>query len=215
MAKLAIFLNHPICSVDGFNSITNILQPYYQIKIFTKHKIPYDNFFDDVDAVIFPGGTGDVNKFDSIMKNHKETIKKYIDNGGHYLGVCMGAYWAGSNYFDIINNRDCVQFMHRPNSKTKRPHPKDLEVSWKGKKKNIYWYDGCSIIGNGKMDVVATYPNGDVMAGYQGRVGLIGSHLEADEDWYGCHSWMKKKWNDNKKENWELLLDFTNDLIKR
>lgn len=215
MGKLALFIDHPRCSVDGINSIINALQSEHQFKILTRHKMPYVNFFDDVDAVVFPGGTGDVNTFDKIMKNHKERIKDYVDNGGHYLGICMGAYWAGPNYFDLIKGKDCVQFMGRPGSKTFRPHPKDLEVTWNGKKEKIYWYDGCSIIGNGNFKVVATYPNGDPMAGYQGRVGLIGSHLEADEDWYGCHSWMKKSWKPEKEKNWNLLLEFTNELIKR
>lgn len=215
MAKLALFIDHPRCSVDGINAIINALQSQHTFKIFTRHKIIYDNFFDDVDCIIVPGGTGDVDTFDKVMKHHRQTIKDYVDNGGHYLGICMGAYWAGSKYLDLVKGRDCVQFMNRPGSKTKRPHPKDLEVKWLGKEEKIYWYDGCSIIGNGRMDIVSTYPNGDVMAGYQGRVGLIGSHPEADENWYGCHSWMKKKWNPSKQHNWNLLLDFTNELIKR
>lgn len=215
MANIAFFLNHPTCSVDGFNAISNVLQPYHKIKIFTKHKIPYDNFFNDVDLVLFPGGTGDATKFDTVMKNHKTKIRRYVANGGRYLGICMGAYWAGSYYFDLLNDRDCVRYVDRPGSKTHRSHPKDIDIKWNGKKKSIYWYDGCTIVGKGKMDIVATYPNGDVMAGYQGRVGLIGSHLEADKDWYSSHTWMKKKWKEDKKENWDLLLDFTSDLLKR
>ena len=215
MGKLALFIDHPRCSVDGFNSISSILQPYHKIKIFTRHVIPNDNFFDDIDAVVFPGGTGEATDFERSMKNHKTKIRKYIDNGGRYLGICMGAYWAGDGYLNLLNDRTCVRYVNRPNSKTHRSHPKEIDFKWNGKNKTLYWYDGCSIIGKGKMDVVATYPNGDVMAGYQNRVGLIGCHLEADEYWYSTHSWMKKKWKEDKKENWNLLLDFTSDLLKR
>ena len=214
MSKIALFIDHPRCSVDGINAVINTLQSQHQFKIFTRHKIPYDNFFDDVDLILIPGGTGDASTFDKVMKNHKDTIRNYVANGGHYLGICMGAYWAGKNYLDILRGRECVQYMNRSGA-PRRPHPKDLEVNWNGKKENIYWYDGCSIVGNGKMDIVATYPNGDVMAGYQGKVGLIGSHLEADKDWYSSHSWMRKKWNSDKEKNWNLLLDFTNELLRR
>ena len=215
MGKIALFLDHPRCSVDGVNAIMNALQSHHTFKIFTSHRMPYDNFFDDVDVIAVPGGVGDVDTFDKVMKHHKDTIRDYVVNGGHYLGICMGAYWAGSKYLDLVKGRDCVQFMGRPGSKTKRPHPKDLEVDWLGKEEKIYWYDGCSIVGSGRMDIVSTYANGDVMAGCQGRVGLIGSHPEADENWYSCHSWMKKKWQPEKTSNWDLLLDFTNELIKR
>lgn len=214
MAKIAIFIDHPRCSVDGVNAIMNALQSKYQFKIFTRHRV-LDNFFNDVDLIIVPGGTGDAATFEKVMKHHKQNIKQYIDDGGHYLGICMGAYWASGDYFDIIKGRSCVQYMNRPGSNTRRPHPKDLEVTWRGKKEKIYWYDGCSIVGNGKLDVVATYPNGDVMAAYQGRVGLIGSHPEADKDWYSSHSWMKKKWEPTKQHNWSLLLKFVDDLLRR
>jgi len=213
-ATIAIFLDHPRCSIDGVNAIISILQLYFNIKIFTKHKLP-DNWFDNVDIVLVPGGLGDVNLFNKVMKHHITPIRNYIKNGGRYLGICMGAYWAGKDYLNLLKDRDCVQFMGRPGSNTYRPHPKDLEVTWKGEKEKIYWYDGCSIIGSGRMDIVSTYANGDVMAGYQGRVGLIGSHLEADKSWYDCHSWMKKSWNKNKEYNNSLLVDFTKDLMKR
>jgi hypothetical protein len=105
--------------------------------------------------------------------------------------------------------------MGRSGSNTFRPHPKELEVTWKGKKESVYWYDGCSIIGNGKFQTVSSYQNGDIMAGYQGRIGLIGCHLEADQNWYSSHSWMKKHWSPDKKKTWRMLSDFVDELILR
>lgn len=213
--KIAIFLEHPKCSTDGVNAVMNVLSPQYRFSIFTRHELPHTNWLDEHDIVIIPGGVGDSESFHRVMKHHKEPIARYVKNGGRYLGICMGAYWAGSSYFNLLKDRDCVQFMGRPGSETYRPHPKDLEVTWNNKKESIYWYDGCSIIGSGNFKVVATYSNGDPMAGYQGRVALIGSHLEADESWYNCHSWMRKKWSPEKKNNWNLLLEFTNELMRR
>lgn len=214
MSKLAIFLDHPRCAVEGVNSIVNALQHTHQFKLMTRDKV-FTNFFDDVNGIIIPGGIGDADSFDTVMKKNKDIITDYVKSGGHYLGICMGAYWAGSNYFNFLDDRDCVQYLSRPGADTRRPHAKDLTVDWLGEAYRMFWYDGCAITGNGNFDVVAKYANGDCMAGFQGRIGLIGSHPEADEDWYSCYSWMKPCWNEDKKRNWKLLSDFTDNLLKR
>lgn len=212
--KIAIFVDHPRVSIHGANGLFNALGSDYQFKVFTRHEIPYKSWWDDVDIVAVPGGIGDYMTFSRVMKHHIDPIKSFLDRGGRYLGICMGAYWAGSMFLDILKGRDCVQYLRRPKTDTHRPHAKDLEVTWLGNKETMFWYDGCSITGKGKFDVVATYPNGDAMAGYQDRIGLIGSHPEAEQFWYDEYSWMKPKWI-NKERNHELLHDFVDELMKR
>jgi len=149
-----------------------------------------------------------------VMRNHVLPIKNYLARGGRYLGICMGAYWAGSHYLDILNGRDCVQYLARPKTDTHRPHAKNLLVKWKGNSERMFWYDGCSIVGKGKFDVISTYPNGDAMAGFQGRIGLIGSHPEAEKYWYDDYTWMAKVWPGGER-NHGLLLDFVDELMHR
>jgi len=213
----AIFVDHPRCSIAGVNCITDTLRSQFKFKIFTRHQV-LDNFFDDVDLIIIPGGFGDADSFKHSMKHHKKRIREYVKNGGRYLGICMGAYWAGSHYLKILKDVDCVQYIKRPGADTRRPHAKNIEVTWNGRKQRMFWYDGCSIIGTGigssKFDPIATYSNGDVMAGYQGRIGLIGTHPEAEKDWYDQYSWMKKIWSED-NINKQLLLEFTEQLINR
>ena len=215
--KIALFIDHPYCSIHGVNGILNVLQPYYQFKIFTRQDILYDDWFDDVEMIAVPGGLGDASKFSMIMRWHIPVIRDFIlHRGGRYLGICMGAYWAGKEYLDILDDRDCVQYLARPNTDTRRPHAKHLEVTWKDEKEKMFWYDGCSIVGSGRFDVVARYGNGDVMAGYQDRIGLIGSHPEAQRHWYTEYGWMRKEWDeDREKKNHGLLLDFVEELMKR
>lgn len=211
---IAIFMDHPRCSADGVNAIINSLHPHYKFKILTRHKVQDPQFWNTTDIFCVPGGIGDANTFHKVMKNHITSIKTFLENGGRYLGICMGAYWAGSEYLNILKNRDCVQYLTRPKTDTHRPHAKDLEVTWLGNKENMFWYDGCSIIGKGKFDIVATYPNGDVMAGYQDRIGLIGSHPEAEKFWYDEYSWMRPKWQ-GRERNSGLLLNFVDELMQR
>jgi len=212
--KAAIFVDHPRCSIQGVNGIIDALSLYYPFKIFTRHPVQ-DTFFDDVNLIIIPGGFGDAETFKSVMKHHTKTIRdKVLNDKVAYLGICMGAYWAGKHYLNLLKDRDCVQYLKRPNTDTRRPHAKQIDVTWNGNKERMFWYDGCSIVGSGRFDTVATYSNGDVMAGYQGRIGLIGAHPEADKDWYDSYTWMKKVWEGN-EQNKKLLVDFTTELMRR
>ena len=212
MKTIAIFVHHPLCSVQSVNGIIQSLSPYYKFKIFTKHEIE-DTYFNDVDLICFPGGLGDSDRFDFVLDRHVDTIRNWIKNGGRYLGICLGAYWADHYYFDILNPGTRVQqYIKRPNADTRRPHAKGQLVSWQGQLERMYFYDGACIIGD-NMDVVATYSNGDPMAVIQGKVGLIGCHPESQRDWYDYYSWMPRHWHDGKHN--QLLLNFVNQLIER
>ena len=98
--KIALFLHHPRCSIQCGNGIIEALSDEYIFKIFTKHPVEKD-FFDDVDLVAFPGGEGDSESWHHLFNNNGERILNFLNNGGKYLGICMGAYWAGSHYFNI------------------------------------------------------------------------------------------------------------------
>jgi len=122
---IASFLHQPKCSVQSGNGIIKALGDHYNFKIFTKHELE-DDFFDNVDIVAFPGGLGDSDSFDSLLKNNRNRIYDFIRNGGRYLGICMGAYWASRDYFNILHNVDVEQYITRPNTDTRRPHAKNL-----------------------------------------------------------------------------------------
>jgi glutamine amidotransferase-like uncharacterized protein len=208
---IALFLHQPKCSVQSGNGIIKALENHYNFKIFTKHELE-DDFFNGVDIVAFPGGLGDSDSFDYLLKDNRDRIYDFIRSGGRYLGICMGAYWAGSDYFNILHNVDVEQYIKRPNTDTKRPHAKNLKVQWLGKDENMFFYDGCAF-GPGHYDIIAKYMNDDPMAIIQGRVGLIGCHPESQPHWYESYSWMKNKYHGG--EHHKLLLEFVNDLMER
>jgi len=207
---IALFLHQPKCSVQSGNGIIKALGDHYNFKIFTKHELE-DDFFDNVDIVAFPGGLGDSDSFEFLLKSNRDRIYDFIRNGGRYLGICMGAYWAGSDYFNILHNVEVEQYITRPNTDTRRPHAKNLKVEWLGEETNMFFYDGCAF-GPGYYDTIAKYKNGDAMAIIQGRVGLIGCHPESEPHWYESYSWMKGKYHNG--EQHKLLLDFVNRLME-
>ena len=117
---IALFIHQPRCSVQCANGMLLAFSTHYNIKLFTWHPLE-DNFFDDVDIVAFPGGDGDSESWHWLMKHHAPRIRDFVARGGRYLGICMGAYWAGSHYFDILKDVDAVQYITQPNTDTRRP----------------------------------------------------------------------------------------------
>jgi glutamine amidotransferase-like uncharacterized protein len=210
--KIALFVCDPKCSVQSSNGVMNALSSHYDFKLFSKNEVE-DGFFDDVDMVIFPGGFGDSDSYDTLLKNNKDVVVDFVTRGGKYLGICMGAYWAGKDYFDILDDVDSLQYIKRPNTDTRRPHAKDIKINWQGTDTTMFFYDGCAMVGDGHYETIATYANGDAMAIIQKNIGLIGCHPESQQFWYDSYSWLKSKYHNGIQH--EMLLDFVNELMER
>jgi glutamine amidotransferase-like uncharacterized protein len=210
--RIALFLHQPYCSVQSGNGIMQSLGSHYNFKIFTRHEVEAD-FFEDIDLVCIPGGFGDASSFDYLLRENSNRIKQFVQDGGAYLGICMGAYWAGQYYLNMLEGVDAEQYITRPNTDTRRPHAKDIKINWTGLDTTMFFYDGCALVGNGKFDTIATYANGDPMAIIQNRIGLIGCHPESERHWYDAYSWMQGKYH--KGLHHKLLLEFVNKLLDK
>ena len=213
-SKIALFVCDPKCSVQSSNGVMKALSSQYNFKLFSKNEVE-EGFFDDVDMVVFPGGIGDSDSYDTVLKNNKDVVVDFVTRGGKYLGICMGAYWAGKDYFNILDKVDAVQYIRRPNTCTRRPHAKNMPVIWRNQPCNMFFYDGCALVGdeNSPYETIATYSNGDNMAIIQNRIGLIGCHPESEQFWYDGYSWLKGKYHNGTQH--ELLLNFVNELMQR
>jgi hypothetical protein len=179
---IAVFLHHPICSADSVNGVIAAMSSLARIKIFTKHKVA-DGFFNDVDLVVFPGGDGEATAFRSALKDNLNYVRGFMQRGGKYLGICMGAYWADAYYFNLLQGTRCVQYIKRPRADIRSSYGTVAAVNWQGQDKRMYFYDGPTYVG-GAFHTLASYANGDPMAVVQGSVGLIGCHLESQQHWY-------------------------------
>jgi glutamine amidotransferase-like uncharacterized protein len=216
MKTLALFMRHPECSTDCAYAMVHALSSEYQIRIFEEKELDDDNFFEHLDVIAFPGGIGNSDSYPNFFtRTRANRIARFLECGGHYLGICMGAYWAGSRYFDILDDVNPVQYIKQLNADVKRSYGTVASVTWKDQKEEMYFYDGCALIGDEtKFKTIARYSNGDPMAIIQGRIGIIGCHPEAPLYWYEKPWYYINKHYHGGKHH-ELLLDFVNELTEK
>jgi hypothetical protein len=125
----------------------------------------------------------------------------------------MGAYWGGRNYFGLLPQTECVQYIIRPRAEIRRSFKATLRVEWEGASDSMFFYDGCTFLSGGdSFDVIARYSNGDPMAIISNRVGLIGCHPESAKDWYDTPS-LIPQWHQGRHH--DLLREFVARLINR
>jgi len=210
--KIFLFLNDPECSVICCAGMYEALAEYYDIQIFTKHDLSV-KLLKKADIIAFPGGIGNSGSFENLLEDKVDIVKEYLAKGGRYLGICMGAYWAGHYYFDILDGIKVVQYIKRRDTEIKRSYATVAEVMWKENPETMYFYDGCAFVCKPhKQKTIATYANGDPMAIIQNKIGLIGCHPESSLSWYR-QSYLKEHWHEFRHH--ELLLNFVNDLMER
>ena len=185
----------------------------FTIKFFDETDLSH-NPLRDTDIVAFPGGIGDAyyRFFDCFKRRETNEIANFVASGGKYLGICLGAYWAGRDYFDLLDGLDPVQYIKRPDADVRRSYGTVARVGWGNRDERMFFYDGCTFVGDGRCQIVARYANGDPMAVIQRRVGLIGCHPESQQKWYD-KPYMQKWWHGGAHH--ELLLGFTKKLMRQ
>lgn len=210
--RVALFIHQPKCSIQSGNGIIQALGSDYEFKIFTRHQVE-EEFFDDVDMVAVPGGIGDADSFDYLMCENLPRLRRFMAEGGRYLGICMGAYWAAHHYMDILDGVDAVQYIKRPGTDIRRSYSTTAPVVWNGKPERMFFYDGCTFTGDrSKFTTIATYANGEPAAIMQNRIGLIGPHPESNRYWYD-RKYLQPHWHEGKHHR--LLKQFANRLMSQ
>jgi glutamine amidotransferase-like uncharacterized protein len=124
------------------------------------------------------------------LHHHRAAIRQFVHSGGRYLGFCLGGYLAGATPGFALLPGDTDQYIASPAATVDSDGNALVQVCWRGRQRTLFFQDGPYFWVNPGVDttVVATYPNGRIAAlvtGFgSGRVGVVGPHPEATEDWY-------------------------------
>jgi glutamine amidotransferase-like uncharacterized protein len=152
------------------------------------------------DAVIFPGGFSYFQKL-SAGTSGLDAVRKYVANGGRYLGICAGAYlaakevhWEGGEFpyplqlFDGTAQGSIPEIAPWP-----RAGAAQLKITPAGQKlglseandQRIFYQGGCRFIGGTGITRLANYFDGSPAIiqraygpGGEGMVVLSGVHFE-------------------------------------
>ena len=154
----------------------------------------------NADVFAQPGGGG-VSKTWPHMRPYRSLVRDFVEEGGVYLGFCLGAYFAGSPGYQLLpdsdsTNEECTQ----PGAEVKDRKNTIIQVDWHfstgakagtTEKRWIFFQDG-AVMQVGKnmtgVEVLGNYAsNQDVAATLnpfgKGVVACTGPHPEATRDW--------------------------------
>ena len=210
LANLALFQHEPYCSRDCCDGITTALGRHHSIERIGLRDLSLQ-ILSSFDLLIFPGGRGEASAFRTLLRRHVKTVQDYVAQGGRYLGICMGAYWADARYFNLLESLRCEQYITRPQAEIRRSYPTLARINWQYHIHTMYFFDGCTFTGDAtSATVIATYANGDPMALIQNRVGVIGCHPESEAHWYHTKA-LQKAWHEFRHHR--LLLEFVEKML--
>ena len=126
---IAIFRHDPECSQECVDGMVEALSGEFQIRTFDETEV-LDDVLRNADIVAFPGGIGDARRYYDFFKRREgNAIADFIARGGKYLGICMGAYFAGREYFDVLDGLEPVQYIKRADADVRRSYGTVARVS--------------------------------------------------------------------------------------
>lgn len=150
-------------------------------------------------AVLYaqPGGGGDARyAYKSVIRQlgNPKIMTNWIKAGGHFLGICMGGYLAGTDPgFDLLPG-EAGEWISSSGASWTNEKDTVIQVHWRNTLRWMYFQDGPYFQldrGTSGVTVLATYMNNKIAAltaPYgKGRVGVVGPHPEADESWYQAY----------------------------
>jgi hypothetical protein len=164
---------------------------------------------------IQPGGKSSV-----VGKNMtpklKDLIRKFVSEGGAYVGFCAGGFYAT----DLIGQTGNIGLglIHAESTlyREVNNYAEILSLNWNGKQREVYWEGGPYFTlpkTNSLIQVLAQYPDGTA-ATIESRYGLgnvvvTGAHPEAPAWWS-----VSEKINDTDGVDHDLAVDMVQRALK-
>ncbi|MCH9609952.1 MAG: hypothetical protein S4CHLAM81_12500 [Chlamydiales bacterium] len=164
-----------------------------------RHFFLSPNWEEEVDLVIIPGGR-DLPYHNHLKGEANSRIRRFVENGGNYLGICAGAYYGASEVLfeeggplEVIGKRELSFF----NGKAVGPAlgkgqfaygsergAKEVSLEWANGQAPAYYNGGCYFDGK-DAEVIAHYEEINLPAIVccqvgSGRAILSGVHLECE-----------------------------------
>lgn len=216
---IALIYRGPAACKGCPESVAALLQDKYNI-IYAgpKEKVDVNEKTLSTATLYVQSGGGDLDQIWPHVRNYASHIRKYVKHGGKYLGVCLGGYLAGTlpGYDLLPGSGQTDQYITSKGAVVKTEIDTVVPVLWRGKLRHVYFQDGARFeldLKAAPTQILAYYTNGEIAAAVQdvgqGRVGMVGPHPEADQEWYD----MYKLKNPDGKFSFDLFYDLMETLM--
>lgn len=137
-----------------------------------------------------PGG-GEVEDAWPLMAPHASVISSWVRDGGHYMGLCLGAYLAAHDPGFALWPGRVVDYKAVSGARVSNATPQATDVAWRRTKRTMYVQDPPTFTADpGAVRLVTLghyasgHPAGMSARVGKGRVTLVGPHPEAPPAWY-------------------------------
>lgn len=156
-----------------------------------------------------PGG-GSVYAAWPHMRPYRRLIVDWVHGGGHYLGLCLGAYLAANDPGFALWPGAIGDYKRTRGTDIPGATGRLATIRWRGRSRSMYVEDPPVLTprrGTRRLAVLARYRSGHIAAASvpvgRGRVTLVGPHPEAPPSWYrgGPRRWQPGAWIDTEKSS--------------
>lgn len=149
---------------------------------------------EDFTLYLQPGGHDDVGlAMEQLGTEATDAISHWVEEGGGYVGFCMGAYLAGSDPgMELLSPGDTSGYAESAGSLVDDSDETVIPVEWNGEQRYQYAQEAAVIVASGVEgeEVLSRYTNGEINALVrpvgEGAVGVVGTHPEASDDWFSA-----------------------------
>ncbi|QDT95990.1 BPL-N domain-containing protein [Gimesia aquarii] len=191
LVRVAIY-DFPKSKSSGPEHLMKFLTPTYgfQSTIVSPAEIR-DGALQNYDVLICPGGSGS-RQAKELKEAGRTAVRKFVRNGGGYVGICAGAYLASTHYtwsLGVINARvwDRAHWARGKKQVSIRLTPSGREVLSKSKEKfDIYYANGPLLVPDNQPNL----PGYEVLARYNTEVTRNGAPQHA---MVGTHAIIRSK----------------------
>lgn len=221
-APLALVYNGPgVCSGCSELTAKHIRDNGFRTKFIKPGELT-DNNFSKASLYVQPGGSDNIeDTLKTLHPNEIKSLKRFIHNGGIYLGICAGAYMAGQfsdedkavPAFGLIPSTHVEEELNH-NKGTLVPIKWGPHNRWIYAQSPPYFSENLIHDHQSQAMVIARYADSGRISAMitrfgDGLVGLIGPHPEANLDWY-----LEDKLDSKHGYNSDLLNSFIQQLKK-
>lgn len=183
--KKEIYIYHgPGVSEESFAQIYYTLHHFarrYAVKSINYNEIAQRKWANKAALLVIPGGA-DSFYMQYLSGKNNNIIKEFIKNGGSYLGLCAGAYFASTSIefdkggpLEVTGARDLALFSGQSIGPVLAPYDykscagcRSAKVNWVDKAKSVYLYYN----GGGYFKEADNFPNVKVIAKYKDKIAL-------------------------------------------